>query len=220
MRVKICGTTSDEDARLAVSLGADALGFLVGLNYPADDEISADTARSIIRKQPPFISSVLVTHKNDPSWIVETAQVIGCNTLQLHGDVPLKELEGIRSRLPYLKIIKTIHVQSDEAVMAALEAEKVADAILLDTITDERLGGTGKTHDWSISRKIVEALNAPVILAGGLTPENVREAITYVRPFGVDVNSGVEHPNGKKSPARVRDFILRVHEAIRELTGR
>lgn len=207
MRAKICGITSMEEARLAIEAGADALGFLVGLDYPSDDRLSAEEAREIVAGLPPFVSTVLVTHRTEPDWVEAACWKIRCSTVQLHGDYPLEEIPELRQRLPHLKILKAVHVEDEGAVARAREVERWVDAVLLDTKTATRIGGTGQTHDWGISARVVAALHRPVILSGGLNPENVVRAIEIVRPYAVDVNSGVENPDGSKSPEKVRAFI-------------
>jgi phosphoribosylanthranilate isomerase len=220
VRVKICGTTSAEDARLALAAGADALGFLVGLDYPTDDELSPVAARAIVAALPPFVSAVLVTHRTDPAWIGRTAREIGCDTLQIHGALPAEELSALRQHAPWARIVKTIHVEGPAAIAAARQAANFADALLLDTRTPTRLGGTGRTHDWAVSAEIVRTLSKPVVLAGGLTPENVREAIAKVRPWAVDVNSGVEDGRGRKVLERVRAFVQRAREELASIPPR
>ena len=110
VRVKICGITSFEEARMAISCGADAVGFLIGLNYPTDDEIDTLAAKEIIASLPPFVSSVLVTHKKELDWVVDTCQRLGCNTIQLHGDFAVEQIPLLRSKVPYSRIIKAVHV--------------------------------------------------------------------------------------------------------------
>ena len=205
---------------MAISSGADALGFLIGLRYATDDEIDATRAAEIIAASPPLIATVLVTHRGEAQWVIDTARAMGANTIQLHGDFNIREVARLRKELPGIKLIKAAHVRGPESIGEAAETAKSYDAILIDTETATRIGGTGQTHDWSVSARIVECSSKPVILAGGLTPENVREAILTVKPYAVDVNSGVEYPDGKKSPERVRAFISRAHHAFEELTDR
>ena len=218
MRVKICGTKNLNEARMAVSLGADAVGFLLGLNDFSEDEVDGATARHIIARLPPFVSSVLVTHKTDSEWIVEACKQIGCTVIQLHGDFAIDEIPALKEKVPHMRVIKTIHVENAGAVASALAASRWADAILLDTMTGTRIGGTGVTHDWSISGRIVKMIDKPVVLAGGLNPQNVRRAIALVSPFAVDVNSGVENPDGSKSAEKVESFI-RAAKAATEARG-
>jgi phosphoribosylanthranilate isomerase len=212
VKVKICGITTLEDARQAIALGADALGFLVGKVHPSTGGfITAEKAREIIENLPPFCSTVLVTHLSRPREVLDTARAMAVNTIQLHGDTSPKEALEIQAALPSVKLYRVIHVFDEGAVSEAKAFEGAVDGIILDTAVKEtgQVGGTGKTHDWGISRKIVEEVSLPVILAGGLTPENVREAIERVGPYAVDVHSGVTHPGGGKDYERMKSFIER-----------
>jgi phosphoribosylanthranilate isomerase len=130
---------------------------------------------------------------------------IRADFLQLHGNEEVTFVKNLRSLVP-CNIIKTVHVKGEESIQEAKKHSRFSDAILLDTAAKE-MGGSGKTHDWEISRRIVEAVEKPVFLAGGLTPENVREAVEMVRPYAVDVSSGVEREKGKKDLEKVRKFI-------------
>jgi len=217
LKVKICGNTSREDAELAVSAGADGLGFLIGLSYPTDDEITVPQAKEIIAAVPPLVATVLVTHCGKAARVIETCRSIGANTIQLHAEFSPGDVPWLRAELRGVKLIKAVQVRGAESIAEAAEASKYYDAILVDTVTATRIGGTGQTHDWRISSRIVEAATAPVILAGGLTPENVREAIITVKPYAVDVNSGVECRNGRKSPDRVRAFVRQAHDTFEEM---
>jgi len=207
IRVKICGMRNVDEARMAVSLGADALGFLCGLSYRTDDELDLATAQRIISEVPPFVSTVLVTHQTDLDWVVRACRQSGCSTVQLHGDFALEQIPELRTMIPNVRIIKAVSVVDESAIKFAASAAEQADAIILDSRTATRIGGTGHTHDWSISARIAKTLSKPVILAGGLTPANVVKAIEVVQPFAVDVNSGVELPDGSKSPQKVGDFV-------------
>lgn len=219
MKVKICGNTSLEDATVAISAGADGLGFLIGLKYPTDDEITAPQAAAIIAELPPLIATVLVTHSGDAAWVIETCRSIGANTVQLHAEFNPGDVPRLRAELRGVKLIKAVQVRGADSIAEAAEASKYYDAILVDTATATRIGGTGQIHDWRISSQIVETTSAPVILAGGLTPENVREAIITVKPYAVDVNSGVELPDGRKSPTREREFVRQAHHTFEEVAA-
>jgi phosphoribosylanthranilate isomerase len=207
MRVKICGIRNPEEARMAVMLGADALGFLCGLSYRTEDEIDLASAQRMISEAPPFISTVLVTHQTDLSWVVRACRQTACSTVQLHGAFALDQIPALRSEIPNVKIIKAVNVVDESALPLAQAAARDADAVLLDSRTATRIGGTGHTHDWTISARIVKDVAKPVILAGGLRPANVVKAIEVVLPFAVDVNSGVELPDGSKSPEKIGDFV-------------
>jgi phosphoribosylanthranilate isomerase len=207
MRVKICGIRNTKEALLAVEAGADAVGFLCGLNYRTNDEMELPDIRAIAAQLPPLISTVLVTHSADPEWVVNACQQTGCTTLQLHGEYALEWIPALRVRIPAVKIIKAVNVRDESAVESAKAVAQHADGVLLDSQSGTRIGGTGKPHDWTISARIVRAVRKPVILAGGLRPENVESASAMVRPFAVDVNSGVESPDGSKSPEKLREFV-------------
>lgn len=215
MRAKICGINTWANAKIALDCGADALGFLVGITHLAEDKIELEDAKNIIRKLPPFVSTVAVTHLQDPVKIVEMCDYLGVTTLQIHDYVAPEGVLFCKENLPGVKIIKAVHViDGDKAgtIKMAHSFEKVADALLLDSRTAERLGGTGKTHDWNISKEIVEEMNIPVMLAGGLTDQNVYDAVMKVRPYAVDVNSGVEI-DGNKDWDKVSGFILNAKKA-------
>lgn len=209
MFVKICGIRRLEDALAALAFGADGLGFLVGRKHHSPDFLDESDAAAIVAALPPNTSSVLVTHLADPDDIVTLATAIGVTIIQLHGDTSPAQAAVIKHRLPHIKTYKAIHVIDTESIDTAQQYATVVDAIVLDTVNlaTDQVGGTGQTHDWSLSRQIVEQLPIPVILAGGLTPDNVGEAIRRVRPYGVDVNSGTKGCDGYKDHARLQRFI-------------
>jgi phosphoribosylanthranilate isomerase len=153
-----------------------------------------------------------------PADVISAANTAKVSTIQLHGETTPKEAEEIKCQLPYVKIYKAIHVFDDQAVEDAQRCRGFADGIILDTAIKEtgQVGGTGRKHDWKVSRKIVETVSLPVILAGGLNPQNVIEAIETVRPFAVDVNSGVSNPDGSKDHARLQLFIQRAKSSARQ----
>jgi phosphoribosylanthranilate isomerase len=210
VKVKICGITNREDALAAIAFGADAVGFLVGRVHPSKSVfISAEGAARIAAELPPFCSTVLVTHLARLPEILEAARTARVTTIQLHGDTDRGEAEEIRKRLPYVKVYKAVHVIGEAALSEAQTLAGHVDGIVLDTAIPEtgQVGGTGKTHDWEVSRAIVQAVGLPVILAGGLKVENVREAIQRVQPYAVDVNSGISFPDGTKDHCRLKRFI-------------
>lgn len=213
--LKICGIRTPQEASLALASGATALGFLVGLTHRAEDEIDTAQAAEIIRSLPPEAETVLVIHLLDPEAIARLAVATGAMTVQVHGDLAVEGVWRLRALLPGQRLIKAVHVTGPEAVRHALAHAAAADALLLDSRTADRLGGTGQTHDWSISRAIIGAVAPlPVYLAGGLRPDNVEEAIRTVRPAGVDVNSGVEDVAGGKDPVKLREFLRRAAAAL------
>jgi len=209
VRVKICGNKRLEDALEGVKAGAEALDFLVGQVHASSDFISKEAAREIIEKIPPLISTVLVTHLSDAEEIISLAAFTKVSTVQLHGQSKVDDISVLRGHLPNIKLYKTIHVEDRSAISLASEWDNCADAILLDTISkaEKKVGGTGKPHDWSISAEIVRSVHIPVILAGGLDPDNVQNAIKAVQPFAVDVNSGTKGPDGYKDFAKLYTFV-------------
>jgi len=220
MRVKICGMRRVEDALAAVLAGADAVGCLVGLDYATPDRIDPAAARAIFEALPPFVARVLVTHRTGLAEVIALMRESGATVVQLHGDFPLVAISALREALPYAAIVKSVHVTGEDTIAAALAAARVADAILLDTKTRGRIGGTGTTHDWSISARIAAASPKPVILAGGLTPDNVGEAIAHVRPFAVDANSGTRGADGFKDHEKIRAFVAAIRASGRSRSNR
>lgn len=208
-RVKICGITRLEDARLAVELGASALGFNF---YPPSPRYLAPAAAAvIIRQLPPFVVPVGVfADETDAEHVAALAREAHVVAVQLHGP----RFFPVNSRLRYLPVIRAVAVGDAFKLedLAALHAS----AFLLDAFDPQLIGGTGRTIDWSVAREAKQF--GPVILAGGLTPENVGHAIREVQPFAVDVASGVESAPGKKDEAKLRAFFAAVEEAKEHAT--
>ncbi len=214
-RVKICCISSRTEARQAIAAGASALG-LVG-HMPSGPGVIADAAiADIVQVVPPGISSFLLTSEITPTGIIAHQQRVHTNTLQLVDRVSTDVYTAIRLALPAVKIVQVIHVLDDASVDEALAAAEVADALLLDSgnpnLQVKELGGTGRVHDWRLSRRIREQAGVPVFLAGGLSPENARQAIETVEPFGLDICSGVR-TNGQLDPRKLDVFFKRVYEA-------
>ena len=215
VRVKICGIRSSEDAVAAAKAGADEIGFHVELNGARAPLLPANVAK-MIATLPRGISSVMVTSVTDPDRLVSLAKETSADILQLYGDVTPQQIREVKAVLPKIIVWKVLNVSDENSIAEAKEYEGVADAIALDTLnkaTGAR-GGTGKTHDWNISKKIVGSVSIPVILAGGLNPDNVADGIATVQPHGVDVNSGVSNPDGSKDFEKVRLFVERARDAF------
>lgn len=208
MFVKLCGINKIEDANKAIALGADFLGFLVGITHVAEDKLSNEEAKRIIDGVD-FKSSIpiAVTHLQDAKSVIKTMRELCVSAVQLHDSFTIDGIKEIRDSFPNSYIIKAVHIQQRERSLEyAHMFEEYVDALLLDSRTEDRLGGTGNIHDWNISRDIVSIAKKPVFLAGGLTPDNVSSAIRKVRPYGVDVNSGVE-TNGEKDYDKMTQFV-------------
>lgn len=200
MRVKLCGIKNETELEIAVNAGADAVGFLVGQRFPSPDFILPDKAARLAALLPPFVSPVLVTHLTEPEEIAGLVERTGVTTIQLHGGSSLEQVQTLRKYFgSSAKLILAVHVGQlpEEISPDPAPYTPFIDAFLLDSYdsVSGKVGGTGKTHNWQLSAKIVSAVSRPVVLAGGLTPENVVEAVRIVRPYAVDANSGV-HPFG------------------------
>ncbi|MEO8604670.1 MAG: phosphoribosylanthranilate isomerase [bacterium] len=211
VRVQIAGVSSLEEALATAEAGAEALGFTVRLPHGVHDGLTEATARGIIAALPPFVASVAITYVESAREAVELCRYLGASTLQLHGPFPTQELPLIRAGLPHLKLIRSVHVTGPEALAQARGLTRHVDALLLDTYdpVSGRHGATGMTHDWALSRQIVAEARVPIILAGGLTPDNVAAAIAAVQPWGVDVHTGVEDADGRRNLDKVRAFVAR-----------
>jgi phosphoribosylanthranilate isomerase len=198
VRVKICGITSLEDARMAVAAGADALGFMF---HPASPRyVSPEAAGAIARALPPFVARVGVFVNTPADVIQATLETAGLDTLQLHGD----ESPAFCAAFSRVRVIKAFRVDGP-AVLDRMQAY-TAWAWLLDSHVSGTWGGTGKTFNWDLAREAI-LRGGTVLLAGGLHPDNVRSAVRSVGPYGVDVSSGVESCPGRKDPERVRAFV-------------
>jgi phosphoribosylanthranilate isomerase len=202
VRVKICGITRLEDALAAAELGADALGFNL---WPGSRRhLRPEAAREIASRLPPFVTAVGVFVNQGPAEVLRLAAAAGVAALQLHGDEAPGDCEGLG-----LPVIKSFRV-AGPADLAAVSAYRAAAAVLLDS-RSEGFGGSGRAFDWELARQARGP--KPLILAGGLTPENVAEAVRAVRPWAVDVASGVESSPGIKDRERMARFIRAAREA-------
>jgi phosphoribosylanthranilate isomerase len=204
-RVKICGITSAEDAAMAVEAGADALGFVFVPGTPR--YVSATIAARLVAGLPPFVVAVGVFMDQPADEILRAVATTGIQVVQLHGG----ESEETSRRMP-VPVIKALRVR-DEASLAPIGTYP-ARAFLLDGFVEGQGGGTGRTFPWELAARA--GPRVPIILAGGLTPATVGTAIASVRPYGVDVSSGVESAPGRKDPQKVKEFIRHVRQADRE----
>ncbi len=196
VRVKICGITTVDDALMVVEAGADALGFV--FYEKSSRAVSPQKAAAIIAKLPPFVQAVGLFVDADPERINWVADFSGLDLVQLHGDEEPESCADIRRR-----VIKAFRVK-DAASLSSLGRFKAA-GYLLDAWSPNAYGGTGQTFDWNLVRELASC--RPIILAGGLSSDNVRDAVDILKPYGVDVSSGVELSPGKKDPQKVREFI-------------
>ncbi len=193
-RLKVCCIGSVEEARAAVRLGADAVG-LVGAMPSGPGVIPDDRIAEIARAVPPPVATFLLTSSQDPDVIARQVDAAGVSTVQLVDRVEIKAYARLRAALPGRTLVQVIHVVGPASVQEAEAIAPYVDAVLLDSgapgLPVKELGGTGRIHDWRLSRQTRERLSIPLFLAGGLRPDNVAKAVRYVGPFGVDVCSGV-----------------------------
>ena len=197
-RVKICCISSIEEARMAINHGASALG-LVSEMPSGPGVISLDKIAEIAAFVPPPIATFLLSSKTDVAQIIEQHQYCHTTTIQIVDRLTVGTYRDLKEALPGISIVQVIHVYDEGSLEEAVSISNEVDAILLDSgnqsATIKELGGTGKVHNWDISRQIVEQLSIPVFLAGGLNPGNIKQAIQSVKPFGIDVCSGVRTNN-------------------------
>ena len=205
-RVKVCGIMDEAELSIAISEGADAVGFVVEID-DSRHSIQAGEAADLIRRVPVYTKSVAVIAPQDVAEAARLATSTKADVLQVHGSLAPKDLAELRSRVNQ-KVIAAVAACGSGSKDAQRMA-MVADAVLLDTMVDGKLGGTGAVHDWDNSAAVVRSMKVPVILAGGLNPGNVAEAIRKVGPYAVDVSSGLE-THGRKDPEKVRAFIREV----------
>ena len=214
-RVKICCISSPDEAAIAIREGADALG-LVGPMPSGPGVIDDDLISEIVDSVPPPVATFLLTSETQSEKIVHHARRCRTDTLQLVDEVGGDAFAIIRAALPSRRIVQVIHVEDEGTIEVAKAGAALADALLLDSgkpsAQVKEIGGTGRTHDWEVSRAIVEASPCPVFLAGGLKPDNIGEAIRIVRPFGVDLCNGVR-TDGRLDAEKLRAFIDEVAKA-------
>ncbi len=203
MKVKICGITNQEDAMAAVAFGVDALGFIFA---ESPRRITPETARNLIRTLPPLVMSVGVFVNEAVERINTVTEYCGLDMIQLHGDETPEMCDAFMPR-----VLKAFQLKDETDLECIAPYRGKVCAILLDTFVKEKRGGTGKTFDWKLAVKAKE-FGVPVILSGGLNPQNIAEAVSMVNPFAVDVNSGVEKSPGKKDLVRIRELIKQIHK--------
>ena len=203
VKVKICGITNLKDASIAVELGAYALGFIFA---ESPRRITPQKARAIINAIPPFVKTVGVFVNAAPTSIRKMIHDCGLDLVQLQGDESPALCDGLMPNA-----IKALRIKDESSLQTSQAYQGKVRALLLDTYSNEKVGGTGKTFDWDLAIKI-KKLGIPIILSGGLGPLNIRRAIKTVRPYAVDVNSSVEEHPGKKSHILIRDLMEKVRQ--------
>ncbi len=206
VRTSVCALRDSEDLDVCVEAGVDAVGVLCGVTHKAEDALPIDDAARLLIRVPPYMGRYVVTHFISLADINYLIGALSVDTIQLHDNIDINVVKQLRQDFSTLRIIKAIHIQ--EQVEKWEYWVPYVDALLLDSIdkSNDRIGGTGLTHDWTVSSKISMACPIPVILSGGLTPINVTDAIRVVKPWAVNVNSGVE-TSGRKDPIKLRTFV-------------
>jgi phosphoribosylanthranilate isomerase len=214
-RLKVCCISSIDEARLAIRLGADALGLVGEMPSgpgPIDDGLIAEIAATV----PPPVATFLLTSRIIPDHIVDHVLATRVNTVQLVDEVPDAAYAALRRHAPAVRIVQVLHVQHNGVLEEAARLAPLVDAFLLDSgrpaAAVKELGGTGRTHDWSISARLIAASPRPVFLAGGMRPDNVAEAIRTARPFGIDLCTGVRTA-GRLDEAKLRSLISAIRAA-------
>lgn len=204
--MKVCGLRREEDLKIACELGVDMVGFVI--EVPSSPRnLSINEAAKLIKLVPEGVSSVMVTIAHDLRRISETYRMLEPDFIQVHGPLDIRRF---REEFPEALIIKALSMSSAHVVKEAISSYCLIDGFLADSPYPEKYGGTGIVHDWSLSKRLREAIYPkPLILAGGLDPENVERAVRYVKPYAVDVSSGVEYAPGLKDPEKLRTFIER-----------
>ncbi|WP_436909696.1 phosphoribosylanthranilate isomerase [Halosimplex marinum] len=207
-RVKVCGVTREEDRGAVVAAGADAVGVICDVPVDTPREVDADAAADLLAGVPPLVTGVLVTMPTTVEAAVGLVERVEPDAVQVHGGLSPGELGALSRRLSQ-DLVVAVDAEGDDI----REYAEPADALLVDSVDAAGGGGTGETHDWERTREVVADLDVPVVLAGGLTPENVAAAVETVRPFGVDVATGVERVEdgdrvgGEKDHEAVRSFV-------------
>jgi phosphoribosylanthranilate isomerase len=213
-RVKICCIAGIEEAWMAIEAGASAIGLVSAMPSgpgPIPEDLIAEIAATV----PPGVSSFLLTCSQDAASIIDQQRRLRVNTIQICDRLTRGSYQELREELPGVSLVQVVHVTGPESVEEAIAVAPHVNAVLLDSgnqsLAIKELGGTGRTHDWSLSRKIREAIDVPLFLAGGLNPTNVAAAIREVQPFGIDVCSGLR-TKGALDPQKLSDFFTHIRD--------
>lgn len=217
--IHVAGILDRPEAEMLIQCGVSWLGFPLVLGYHRED-LSVEEAAAIAAVLGRQANFFLITYLDTAVSVIELCRRLGVECVQLHGPIETDEMERLRQAWPDLRVIKSLVVSGDNLDDLSREVMNLAplvDAFITDTFDSATgaCGATGKTHDWAISRRLVELSPKPVILAGGLTADNVFDAVRAVRPAGVDVHTGIEGPDGRKHPDLARRFVCEAHRAFR-----
>lgn len=209
--IQVAGVIDKTESDMLQRCGVNYLGFPLRLPVNKEDLSEAEAAEIIKNLEPPFYG-VLITYLNKADEIINFCNYLGADIVQLHGDISKEELSRLKKSIPAISVIKSLVIgekKTSELKNIITELDEFIDAYITDTFDPSTgaSGATGKIHDWSISRELISLTSKPVILAGGLNPDNVQQAILEVKPAGVDAHTGVEGINGRKDEAKVRKFV-------------
>ncbi len=214
IKVKICCISSTAEAKLAIQYGAAAIG-LVGKMPSGPGIIDDELIQSIAKTVPPPISTFLLTSETRAEDIIAHYKKTQTSTIQIVDALSNKQYDSIREELPNVKLVQVIHVINEQSIDEAIEISAHVDAILLDSgnpnFATKELGGTGRVHNWDLSKRIRKSIDIPIFLAGGINKDNVRAAIDYVQPFGIDLCSSVR-TNGKLDEKKLEAFFTAVQQ--------
>ena len=205
----MAGIRNVNDALMCVDCGVNIIGLLVGQAHTSDDFISKELARAIKIALPLEIKTTLITHLENAREIIDIAKFIEVDYIQLHSYISESEVEIIRKELPDKKLLRLIHIDAEGNILNDIKKIKYVDFYFTDSINmkTNQVGGTGLSHNQETDKKLVETLDKPVFIAGGLTPENVAKAIEFCKPYGVDVNSGCRAKDGSRDKEKVIAFV-------------
>ena len=209
MHIQMAGIRNKEDALMCVNHGVDIIGLLVGQAHTSDDFISKEKAKEIKEALPNNVKTTLITHLEKAEDIVEIASFIDVDYIQLHSHLDENEVVKIREKLPNKKLLRLVHIGEDGAILNDISKIKIVDFYFTDSINTKtnQVGGTGLVHNIETDKKLVETLDKPVFIAGGLNPENVADAVKFCKPYGVDVNSGCRAKDGSRDEEKVKNFV-------------
>ncbi len=220
--IQVAGVIDRREADLIINSGVNYLGFPLRLPVNKED-LTEEEAAKIIKNFKNPVYGVVISYSSTAEEVIELCDKLGTKIIQLHGPIENKELISLKSERPDIYVIKSLVISKNNVSdlrKIISETEKFVDAFITDTYDPETgaSGATGKTHDWNISRQFVEVSSKPVILAGGLNPQNIYEAIKFVKPAGVDVHTGIEGEDGRKDRKLLTEFIIQAQKAFNEIS--
>lgn len=219
MNIQMAGIRNVKDALMCVDCGVNIIGLLVGQAHTSDDFISKELAKEIKLALPKSVKTTLITHLEVAKDIIEIAKFIDVDYIQLHSHLPEIEVEIIKKALPNKKLLRLIHIDKNGKLLTDINKIRNVDFYFTDSINlkTNQVGGPGLTHNFDTDKKLVETLDKPVFIAGGLTPNNVGDAIRHCKPYGVDVNSGCRAVDGSRDKEKVLAFVKNASDAFKNL---